>query len=460
MFAGSEVRDLGAAILDLTGAGAVESSLVGPLGAAGFSWVLAGPYDAAGSSWAAEGRTVFVPARAAKAADPSPESLTAAGVLVVDESAATETRFLGALEALRGAQPQKGWATVSELVRSAGGGFSSAESVGAWPYWDGSAAGAPTDPSARLAWDAYGEAAKALARYQNSGAADMKVLEGATKLLRKAQDARFFRGASPGAPRVLPPELRTGLLAVYKRIKTTAPDSLYDAEISTAPAAAADLPTGVRAASGASWIGFDNPVGSIARAPAGAPNSDPWLLRGLRVEWNDERVLFRIIPARVDAAPAPPRPVYDVYVDLNHLAGAGSIRLLDGRGAFAQARDAWEFALSVCGADARLWRAGAGDQPDEIAKVQAESDPARTEIRVSVPRDLLRGNPARWGYVLLAVAEDPARPGRAPAAALVGPDGAQTLGLLAPLDAQKTVLERPGTPQRVAAVRLTDAPRP
>jgi hypothetical protein len=345
-------------------------------------------------------------------------------------------------------------------VRAAGAERGSAENVGSWPAWNGAPSAQPSDASVLAAWNAYGEAAKALSRYQNSGAADMKVLENATHLLRKAQDARFYRIPPPGAPAGLPRELRADLLAAYRRIKTTAPDSLYASRSSTAPLSAAELPTGVRAASGPGWVGFDNPLGTIARSPAAAPNADPWRLRGLRIEWNDERVLFRIFPTRVDAAPAAPRPVYDVYVDLNHLVGAGSIRLLDGRGAFAQARDAWEYSLSVCGADARLWRAGAGDEPDELAKVSAELDPVKSEIRVSVPRELLRGNPERWGYILLALAEDPARTGHAPAAALVGPDGAQTLGLLAPLDVQKTVLEHPGTPQRVAAARLEAGPRP
>ncbi len=269
----------------------------------------------------------------------------------------------------------------------------------------------------------------------------MKVLEGANLLLRKAQDARFFRAPESGAAG-LPAGLRASLLAVYKSIKAPAPDALYDVGTSTASAATAEAPTSVHAASGASWVGFDNPLGSIARAPAGAPNSDPWRLRGLRVEWDDDRVLFRIYRGRVDAAPAAPRPLYDVYVDLNHLAGAGSIRLLDGRGAFAQARDAWEFAVSVGGSDAGLWRAGAGDEPDEISKLQVESDPAKTEIRVAVPRSLLRGNPGRWGYILLALSDEPAR---------------RILGLLAPLEIQKIVLENPGAPQRVPAVRLESA---
>jgi hypothetical protein len=99
-------------------------------------------------------------------------------------------------------------------------------------------------------------------------------------------------------------------------------------------------------------------------------------------------------------------------MDLNRILGAGSIPLLPGRGAFTQARDAWEFALSVSATEAQLWRAGFGDEPDEITTLAVERDPSRGEIRISVPRRLMRGDPARWGYVLLALTGDPARPGQ------------------------------------------------
>jgi hypothetical protein len=443
------------------GSGALDPSLIDPLGASGAGWVVVGPYDVSGGSWAAQGRTVFLPARTLpRDATPSADALAAPGVLVVDESASEETLLLPVLATLSRAAPKSGWALASELAKAASEPRADAEKIAAWPGWDGAAPEPSADPTARAALNAYAEAAKTLSRYRDSGAADMKVLEGANALLRKTQQAKFFRAPAPGAAAGFPPELRAGLLAVYKRLKATAPDALYDVGSSTAAQTSADLPTGVHSASGPSWVGFDNPLASAARAPFGAPNADPWRLRGLRVEYDDSRVLFHVYPARVDAAPAAPRPVYDIYIDLNHLVGAGAIRLFDGRGAFAQARDAWEFALSVVGNDARLWRAGADGDPEELTVLQVESDPAKAEIRVSVPRSFLRGNPAHWGYILLSLAEDPARPGRAPAAALVGADGAQTLGLLAPVDVQKTVLDHPGTPQRVPAVRVEAGPRP
>lgn len=437
------------------GAGRVDASLVGPVAASDADWVLVGPYDGSATAWAASGKTAFVPGRSAPGGGfPSRDDLLAPGVLVVDESAAAEARLPAALAELGGAKPASGWALLGEVAKAAPRG--PADGVADWPDWNGTVPAAPTDPGVRAALSAYGDAAKALARYQNSGAADLKVLEGATELLRRAQDARFYRPAADGAAPGLAPDLRERLLAVYKRLKTPAPDALYSVGAATA-AVVADLPTGVRVFAGADRLAFDNPLGTTARQPAGAPNSDPWRLRGLRVEWSADRVVIRFLTGRVDAAPAAPVPVYDAYVDLNHVLGAGSIRLLEGRGAFAQARDAWEFALTVRGTDARLYRAGSAGDPEELAALRAEPDPSKAEVAVTVPRELLRGNPARWGWIALALAEDPARAGRFPPAILVGPDGAQTLGLLGALEVQKSVLEKPGSPQRVPAVRVDSA---
>lgn len=432
------------------GEGALDSSLLGPLAASAAPWVLVGPYAARSDGWAAEGPTVFVPARAA--IGPTLEELTAPGARVIDESALAETRLLPALSALPArTHPPLGWVTTTQLLRSRDEAGSAASEVASWPGWNGAPAGAPENTAARAAWQAYGEAAAALERYQNSGTADMKVLEAATALLRRTQDARFYRAAASPGP---PSELSARLLSVYRTIKASAPESLYEARFSTTTASAADLPTGVRAASERNRVSFDNPAGALARAPAGAPDAEPWRLRGLRVEWDESQVLLRILVARADLAPAVPKPLFDLYIDLNGRLGAGSVSLLEGRGAYAAARDAWEFALTVAGARASLWRAAPSGEPEEVAALRAEADPARGEVRVSAPRSILRGSPSRWGYILLALAEDPERSGRKPPAALAGPDGAIVLGLLAPLDVQKTVADKPGESHRVPACRL------
>lgn len=434
------------------GAGALDGSLTSPLAAAGTPWVLAGPYAVQGDSWAAEGRTTFVPARTVTLVMQDPAALE--GAVVIDESALAESTALADLAGTR-VTPAQGWATVSQLIQSRPGTRAAAMDVALWPAWDAERATLPEGTVARAAWQAYGEAAQAVARYQNSGVADIKVLEAATMLLRKAQDARFYRAAdaTDGQPQALPADLRSKLLAVYKRIKAPAPENLYQSAGSAAAAVSTDLPTSVRASSGPGWLSFENPMGSLARAPEGAADAAPWRLRGLRVEWDKENILFRMLLGALPNPAAAPRPLFDLYIDLNRVLGAGSMRLLDGRGSNAAARDAWEYALSATSSQASLWRSTPRGEPDELAVVKTEADATRSELKLTVPRKVLRGSPERWGYILLALAEDPERAGQKPPATQVGSDGSIVLGVLASLDMQKVLADKPGSPQRIPAVR-------
>ncbi len=426
------------------GGGALDASLIGPLSASGLSWVLTGPYCAAGSSWATAGQMVFVPASTATAAAPGP--------LVIDESAQPDSDSSAVLAIVNGDGTNHGWVKISEFVPVAEPTAPSAMGISAWPGWNPSATTIPDNEIAQAAYRAYGNAAKAVEQYKNSGAADLRILENATTALRKAQEARFFRAGMTKTRGGLPAEMSSHVFTVYRRLKSAAPDALYDIGGRTSKSVG-DRPTNVLATFSANILTFENPTGSLAQAPVGVTNSDPWLLRGLRIEWSTQKVTFRIQTARVDTATSPPHAIYDLYIDLNHVLDAGEIRLFDGRSAFAQARDAWEFALSINGPEASLYRAVTGD-PEKITTLKTAIDPARKEIRVAVPREFLRGNPSRWGYTLLALAEDPARAARSPAAALIGPDGNQILGILGALDFQKSVLNNHGAPNRIPAIRL------
>lgn len=431
----------------IPGAGAVDVPVSAALGASGASWILTGPYAAADAPWVSGGRAVLVPSSAAS---------------VYDESASTGSVFLSAAGDIP--RPPQGWATVSDLAREKSAAPLESSAITEWPAWDDEAASIPpADEGAKAAWEAYGEAARALDKYQNSGSADLRTLDAAVELIRRAQASRYYR---PMGSEEAPADLKTALLAVYKRLKIPAPDSLYDASASASTAAATprdERPTGVRAVSGPSWIEFRAPFGTIALAPTavasatavltdGGSAADAWRLRTLRAEWDENAV--RII-LRVGHAPPPsasPRPIYEIYIDVNNVLGAGRVPLLEGRGAVVPARDAWELALSISGDEARFYRARGSGDPEETAALKAQWALEKNEVVVAVPRAVMRGNPARWGWAVVALAEDPARAGRRPTASLVAPDGTILLGTLAPADMQKPILSRSNA--RVPAARL------
>lgn len=429
----------------IPGAGALDAASAAALGASGASWILAGPYAEAYEPWVAGGRAVIVPSSAAT---------------VFDESASTSSVFLASAAGLTA--PPRGWATVGELAQAKSSAPIELSAVASWPAWNADAARVPpADPDAKAAWEAYGAAAHALDSYQNSGSADLKTLDAAVALLRKAQAARYYRAAEAGGA---PDELRPVLLALYKRLRVAAPESLYGSPASasaSAPSSSGERPTGVRALSGPSWLELQAPLGAVALAPSlaagatsmiadGGTAADPWRIRSLRAEWGDDAV--RLILKVGRASNAPPRPIYEIYVDFNRVLGAGRMPLLEGRGAVVPARDAWELALSIVGDEASLYRARGAGEPEETASFKAQWLSDRGEASVVVPRSYMRGNPARWGWAVVALAEDPARPGRHPAASLVGPDGTILLGALAPADQLKAILSRANS--RVPAARV------
>jgi hypothetical protein len=285
-------------------------------------------------------------------------------------------------------------------------------------------------------------------RYMNSGSADLGTLDKAVAQLREAQAAKYFAPAPEAEG--LDPAFRAKLIAVYRRLKTPAPAGLFEGL--PGPGKEAEKPRGVRVSAGAGTLSFENPSDTVAGTPMPGTDAEPWRLKGLTVRWNESELTFSLRVSRAEPGIAP-KPVYELYMDFNGVPGAGNLRPLEGRGVFFPARDSWEYALVLAGPEAKLWRHNPRGGPETIATFPAAADEVKDAWTVSVPRSQLRGDPRRWGFTVLAYAEDPARGGQTPPAALVGPDGGIVMGVLAPLDVQKSIVEKRAPNARVPAAR-------
>jgi len=457
------------------GGGAAAEDLVPAFQAMGLAWVAVGTGQASAQ---AQGSSHWLPFAALRSAGnpPTLDEFNAAGRpdpllgaqpsrIVLDEASGLIPRgsLLALIKELADKHSSWRWQTASERLAE----NTAAAPAGSrdWPGWSPELG--PSTP----AWKAYQDTAAALRRYQNSGTADLKALENATEALYAAQAGRDYRilsGTMAGDASAADRELRRHLMDVYRRLKLTVPGVFYASfagnPASTGTAAAdEEVSTDLRIEQGPDWLSFQNPLGSLSRAPAaaeppspkGSPSplpgaekgvsAEPWRILGLRLDWDAASVAFTFRMAAIDVSSATAysplgRLVLDAYVDINHVPGAGSSALLEGRGAFAANRDCWEYALSLGPSGGALLRAIPESGPAVLASVPVSVDAARKTIRAVIPRHLLRGNPLRWGYILATFA--------AKSAAAVRPGG--PLGLLAPLEQQQAL----SSGARLSAVRL------
>lgn len=454
------------------GAGAVSAELFDALRAVTPAWTAAGEYAPSTAAWSAAGVTLLVPARAVRTEgrELSAEDLgldeTGAPVLVVDEAdgLVPEGSLLRLLRSPGGRRSRRGWATISEASSGRAAEAKPAARAAEWPAWL-SLATWTKGPRAAHAWALYAHASQTLDRYQNSGGADLKALETASLDLYAAQANRFFRELPPGESEAAARAHRGHLLGVYRKLKQTPPEALFK----SGPSAGEGQTTDVHVAEGSDWIQFDNPSGSFGRAPdgfqleaGGAPGA-AFKLERLRVEPSGPRLSFIFKLGKLDsgvslepsaaAAPDLGRVLLEAYIDVNHVAGAGSSTLLFDRSTFVVARDAWEYALTISAWGAYLYKANPLGTPLQLARLDVSADPSTREVRVSVPRALLKGNALRWGYVAAASLADPRSAAKPPVKPLKAGEGSTVLGILGPLEQQKALFDAKASRPRLAAVR-------
>jgi hypothetical protein len=371
--------------------------------AMGLSWVAAGG-AAELRSWDSPVVVSFHPPVPGSPALPE-EALLARGsdgtaALIVDEaSGLTEPgSMLRQFAFLAKERPRQKWMTVSQALSSA----TRQAPVLQPSAWNREAfTGAPAQDKA---WAAYHQAAAAVKRYQNSGSADLKALEEAAKALYAAQDSSLYRRlALPLEAAAADEKLRALLMRVYRTMNASVPGSLFLSEETSTDLAVSQTPTSLT---------FENPK-----------NSEPGRLQGLAISWTDEDITFAYRLTADTAGLAAVR--LDTYIDLNGRPGAGSTSLLEGRNAYAQNRDAWEFALEVSGGGARLLRSSPAAAPSETARCVVSLNEDRSEVHVTVSRSKLPGNPLRWGYIAFPLA----------------PGGSAPLNVLGPLDFQKAAAQ-------------------
>ena len=256
-----------------------------------------------------------------------------------------------------------------------------------WSMWAG-------DPARDAAWRALKRTRDTLEKYKNSGQASVQRLDLAFDEIYGAQNSNYFSSIgntalSPALVEEREHEFQATLLAVYRLIGQPPPEDLFISAATAVPAGTSVSSTSVHAESfpdGREHVGIEDAMGD-ALVPGGGD------LKALDVWSGTDSVHWIVTLASTPTAPT------DIYIDLNGQPNAGTPTFLAGRPYGTSPKDAWEYAIAIAGPTATLYRTqGAGTY--EIVQtfpVVVEGN----RMHVTIPRDLMRGNPRRWGYQVL-----------------------------------------------------------
>lgn len=453
-------------------AGGIDAGVVAAARALGFGWIATGSAASQPSSWLADDGVELVafstyPGLASPATGFAAPFPPAAGTFVIDENDGVS--YAGALLGLLAACSTRPAAFPFQTVDA---GLTSHPSMpmaakALPPPWTGDYQAWQSSAASQGAWRLYEEAAQAVRRYQNSGSAVPETIDAAESELHRAQANVYYRLWEFPEPMAL--RLRGQFLsdvsAVYRKLGMTAPESFESAESALArvePADATAAPgteSSWHVESGDGWLEFRNSGVSLAPTSASstvvetsgtvAASSAAWTIDSLRLEWDDRFV--RVIATMGGLASFPSTPyglgplLLDVYMDLNHIPGAGRTSLLPGRRAYVRPENGWEDALVVSGFGAQLYRGSARSRPILVIKAPVQKDEGRRRVIATLPREKLRGDPRRWRYVAITMALDPATSSRNPPRPLNATSPAAILGVLGPPEIQNRLLHRPAS---------------
>jgi hypothetical protein len=251
-------------------------------------------------------------------------------------------------------------------------------------------------PEKNFAWAALRRTRDTLEKYKNSGHASVQRLDVAFEEIYSAQNSNFFAAMgntslSPALVEEREHEFQATLLAVYRVIGEPPPEGLFASSTAEVPLSPHLSSTTVRAeslANGREHVEIEDAVGD-ALVPGGGD------LKSLDVWTSSDSVQWVVTLASMTGSSI------DIYVDLNGQPNAGTPSFLQGRPYGTSPTDAWEYAIATSGSSATLYRTqGAGTYES------VQTFPIVTEgntVHVTIPRDMMRGNPRRWGYQVLVM---------------------------------------------------------
>lgn len=349
------------------------------------------------------------------AAPAKPQELRPVLFAVMDESISTEPKTERPLLAeimssdYEDAEPE--WVTVSTATAFSTAPVSPSDFPRPWVndyrLWAGAL-------KQRAALHTLGELRRAInvsANFRTGGHVGPKIAAGLSELERG--DSLLLLASTDTATAVAAEDaFKQKVAALYRQAALPVPVSLRGSLTVQEPA---DTPEQTQVSTdtitvkaGNSYLMFNNPLKPLP-IPAQYQNlsggADPQQLFNIQaviVEWTDASIKFRVRNRRLSRQERPLLGqvlLVDIYMDINHRRNSGTVNFLPGRKVGANPEDAWEYAVSIAGSKAQIYKTSlSGIQAGKTFNAYLDSS---GDLVAEIPRAEIRGNPKLWGYSVL-----------------------------------------------------------
>ena len=266
-------------------------------------------------------------------------------------------------------------------------------------------------PQQIKAWQELARVRAAAETFKNSGEADLGRIDSIFHSVYAAEASGWFSQMSAAAPN--PDQTLTLYLEkiaeIYRMIKKPVPKNLFT------PGSASSAPS-VNDDSSGTMARLDYTSDGDPRLTLTAPgnalrNPRYYALDRIILQSTEDHLLVRAVVrmpgSGILGAGLLNPPLVDLYIDLNGRPRAGRTRTLADRSIIFGASKGWEYAMSVTGNQAALFRSIGSDRIEWEATYPARWDPILGELEWSIPRDRVQGDFTRWGYQALVGEWDP-----------------------------------------------------
>ncbi|MFN0118256.1 MAG: glucodextranase DOMON-like domain-containing protein [Elusimicrobiota bacterium] len=281
-------------------------------------------------------------------------------------------------------------------------------------------------PQQKRAWYSLSEARSNIEKYKNSGTANLQRLDSALEELYQAQAGDFLLAL--GQTDVLIPNSERTFLAtlsnVYRLCGLPIPPYLnrsfseqYNPKINNTYVkphmpSASDKPFFTSGNQKSTWndLSQDDFGPGNFTYPTGGNNKGIFDIKEFSISWDEDQITFSIMTeGPFVSAKTILQPLFDVYIDVNRVSGAGNTTPLKNRGAVSIDKNAaWEYALNLIPGQAHLFQALSNASPRRL-KLLSTITPNSNTLSVSVPRSILKGDPEKWRLSVIALGAVPAK---------------------------------------------------